>query len=89
VIVFYIGISLAEDKEISNLKKNILLLIQINIFYKNTKINIIKNNEVIIIKNAGVNPINFRFFNFVFAPTEAIAIRRHHLLISLKNNFIL
>ena len=58
-------------------------------FYIKTKINIIKNSDVTTIKNAGVSPINCRFFNFVFAPTAAIAIRRHHLLISLKNNFIL
>jgi len=57
--------------------------------YISTKINIIKKSDVAMIKNAGVSPINFRFFNFVFAPTAAIAIRRHHLLISLKNNFML
>ena len=56
--------------------------------YKNKIINATRNNEVAIIKKAGVKPINCKLCNLVFAPTADIAIKRHHLLTSLKKILI-
>ena len=44
--------------------------------------------EVAIIKNAGVTPMIFKLCNLVLAPTADIAINKHHLLSSLKNNLV-